>query len=193
MWHRNTGILRPDSSHRGDIVTDCMVDLLAEGGFSAVTLRTLAARVGVTSSALIRWFGSTDQMWEVIAARYGQRWMDLLQDRGRPYRPHPLRPAWATHLLHGLLPGTDDEVVWTRVWLALVEIGRHRTRVGVVIDGVEEDERAWTRWALEESAGPEHVDAVVALVRGLRHTICAPERPIPVRRAHAVLARHLRS
>ena len=73
MWHRNTGILRPDSAHRGDIVTDCMVDLLAEGGFSAVTLRTLAARVGVTSSALIRWFGSTDQMWEVIAARYGQR------------------------------------------------------------------------------------------------------------------------
>jgi AcrR family transcriptional regulator len=78
MYEGYTGITRPFSANREDIATDCMIDLLAEGGRPAVTLRTLADRIGVTPSGLLRWFGSADRMWETIAARYGQRWVDLL-------------------------------------------------------------------------------------------------------------------
>ena len=93
--------------------------------------------------------------------------------------------------MHGLLPGTDDEVVWTRVWLALVEVGRHRDSVGAFIDHIEAEEREVARRLLE-SDDPREVDGVLALVRGLRHAICAPTRPMSVRRAHELLAGRVR-
>ena len=125
MWQYDHGMLRPTSANRGDIVTDCMVEILAEGGSPAVTLRALADRIGVTPSGVLRWFGSTDLMWETMAARYGWRWIALLRNRMRFHRRSPLRPASCRHDVHLLLPWTDEEVIWTRVWLALVEVGRH--------------------------------------------------------------------
>jgi AcrR family transcriptional regulator len=184
-------MLRPVSLNRGDIVTDLVIDLIAEGGAPAVTLRRLADRAGVTSAGLVQWFGTTDRMWQVIAATYGHRWIAFMHDPMRFHRGGPLRPSTATDRLHGLLPGTDEEVIWTRVWLALVEVGRHRPRVGAVIDGIESGERAVITRLFRPEADPMDVDATAAMVRGLRHAICAPETPIPVRRAHLVLARHL--
>ena len=189
MWQYDHGMLRPSSADRGDIVTDCMIELLAEGGFPAVTLRALADRIGVTPSGVLRWFGSTDLMWQAIAARYGDRWIALMWDPTRFYRRSPLRPASCAHEVHGLLPGTDEEVIWTRVWLALVEIGRHSHRVGAVIDGIEAEERGHIERLIGRGGDPLEADAIAALVRGLRHAICAPENSMPVRRAHAVLAR----
>jgi len=182
-------MLRPMSADRGDIVTDCMIEILAEGGCPAVTLRALADPIGVTPSGVLRWFGSNDRMWVIVAARFGRRWIAHLTDPARSYRRSPLRPAMYTGEIHGFLPGTDDEVVWTRVWLALVEVGRHREGVGVVIDEVEADERALIRRLLGPGPDPLAVDAITAMVRGLRHAICAAESPMPVRTAHDVLAR----
>lgn len=176
-------MLRQYSADRGDMVTDCALELLAEGGSPAVTLRSLADRIGASSPGVLSWFGTTDRMWQVIAGHCGQRWIELQQN---PYRAQPLRPPAATDRVHGLLPGTDDEVVWTRVWLALVEVGRHRDSVGAVIGHIETDERHVARRLLLES--DIHEDALLALVRGLRHAICAPTRPLPVRRAHELLA-----
>jgi len=192
MWSSavsDQGMLRPSSVNRGDIVTDLVIDLIAEGGSHAVTLRGLADRVGVTSAGLVQWFGNTDRMWEVMAATYGDRWIAFLQDPMRFRRGGPLLPSTATHRVHGLLPATDEEVIWTRVWLALVEVGRHRHRVGVVIDRVETEECAVIARLLGREPDLMDVDATAAMVRGLRHAICAPELPIPVRRAH--VARHL--
>jgi AcrR family transcriptional regulator len=192
MWSDtpyDQAMLRPASVNRGDIVTDLVIDLLAEGGCPAVTLRALADRVGVTSAGLLHWFGTSDLMWETMAATYGHRWIAFLQDPMRCHRGGPLRPSTATDRLHGFLPGTDEEVIWTRVWLAFVEVGRYRHRVGAVIDRVEAEERVLIARLLGRGSDPLAADAIAALVRGLRHAICAPETPIPVRRAHAVLAR----
>jgi len=193
MWHHDDAMLRSLSVDRRDIVTDCMIELLAEGGFPAVTLRALAHRIGVTPSGVLWWFGSIDLMWEAIAARYGWRWIAFLRDPARFHRRSPLRPASCTHAVHGLLPGTDEEVVWTRVWLALVEVGRHTQRVGAVIDMIEAEERALVACLLGPGSDPLTIEMVTALVRGLRHAICAPESPMPIRTAHAVLARQLRA
>ena len=192
MWPYDHGMLRTSSADRGDIVTDCMIEILAEGGCPAVTLRTLrtlADRIGVTPSGVLRWFGTTDRMWVIVAVRFGRRWIAFLTDRGRFHRRSPLRPAGCADDVHGFLPGTDDEVVWTRVWLALVEVGRHSEGVGEVIDQIEAEERALIRQMLGRGADPLAVDMITATVRGLRHAICAPESPLSVRTAHAVLAR----
>lgn len=181
-------MLRLSSADRGDMVTDCALELLAEGGSPAVTLRSLADRIGASSPGVLSWFGTTDRMWQVIAGRYGQRWIELQQS---PFRAQPLRPPGASARVHGLLPGTDDEVVWTRVWLALVEVGRHRDSVGAVIGHIEADELHVARRLLGSDIH-EEPDGVLALVRGLRHAICAPTRPMPVRRAHELLAQCVR-
>ena len=193
MWPYDRGMLRTSSADRGDIVTDCMIEILAEGGCPAVTLRSLADRIGVTPSGVLRWFGTTDRMWAIVAVLFGRRWIAFLSDRGRFHRPSPLRPVGCADDVHGFLPGTDDEVVWTRVWLALVEVGRHRETVGWVIDQIEAEERALIRHLLGREVDPLAVDAITATVRGLRHAICAPESPLPVRTAHAVLARQCRA
>ena len=79
------------------------------------------------------------------------------------------------------------------MWLALVEVGRHSEGVGAVIDQIEAEERALIRRLLGQGGDPLAVDAITATVRGLRHAICAPESPLSVRTAHAVLARQCRA
>ena len=185
-------MLRLDSADRADMVTDAALELMAEGGSTAVTLRSLAERIGASSPGVLSWFGSTDRMWQVIAVRCGQRWMGLLGDWGRR---ESLTRARLSNDLHLLLPVSDDEVIWTRAWLGLVEVGRHRHGVGALMAMFEADERAWVGRqlrAVDAACGPDSIDAVVALVRGLRHAICAPTHPMPVRRAHEVLAKWLR-
>ena len=76
---------------------------------------------------------------------------------------------------------------------ALVEVGRHTQRVGSVIDMIEAEERALVARLLGQENDPLTIEMVTALVRGLRHAICAPESPMPVRTAHAVRARQLRA
>lgn len=193
MWPYDHGMLRPMSADRGDIVADCMVEMLAEGGYPAVTLRRLADRIGVTPSGVLRWFGSNERMWVIVAARLGWRWIAHVGDQTRFRWPAPLRPADCTDDVHGYLPGTDDEVVWTRVWLALVEVGRHIEGVGVTIDEVDARECTLIARMLGPGSDPVAVDSIIAVVRGLRHAICSSERPMPVRAAHVVLARQLRA
>ena len=131
----------PSSADRGDIVTDCTIEILAEGGFQAVTLRALADRIGVTPSASCDGSGARDLMWEAVAVALRRPLDRAHAGPSRFHRRSPLRPASCAHDVHGLLPGTDEEVIWTRVWLALVEVGRHSHRVGAVIDQIEAEER----------------------------------------------------
>ena len=105
MWPYDHGMLRPSSADRGDIVTDCMIALLAEGGCPAVTLRALADRVGVTPSGVLRWFGTTDRMWVIVAVLFGRRWIAFLSDRGRFHRRSPHRPAGSRTTSTGSCPG----------------------------------------------------------------------------------------
>ena len=106
-------------------MTDTAIPLIIESGCAAVTLRALADRMRITPSGVLRWFDSTARMGRVIAARYGQRWIQWILKRGRETlatrrgtRGHPMRCCrsprrrWAG-------PG---------VWLALLEEARRRTR-----------------------------------------------------------------
>ncbi|MGH3335119.1 MAG: hypothetical protein ACRDOZ_04800 [Nocardioides sp.] len=99
-------------------------------------------------------------------------------------------PAGELQARRALAPAGDGRRgIWTRVWLALVEVGRHCHRVGAVIDLIEAEERALIVRMLGRGGDPLEAEAVAAMVRELRHAICAPETPMSVRMAHAVLAR----
>jgi AcrR family transcriptional regulator len=131
-------MLRPDAADRGELVTDMAIELIADGGVEAVTLRSLAQRIRATPSGVLRWFDSSAHMWGRIVAAFGRRWEHWLADRARP---DPRREPFEDVRVNAMLPFTDEEARWTRVWLALVEAGRSRPDLAPRIAPVEARER----------------------------------------------------
>ena len=122
-------MLRPDSPSRRDIVTDFAIALIADEGVGALTVRALARRIRVTPAGLQHWSGPRREMLVLITATFGQRWQQWMWRR--QFRDGAL----------ALLPTTSDEVVWTRVWLGLQDLGRTESAVGEVISANRAHER----------------------------------------------------
>jgi hypothetical protein len=143
---------------------------------------------------VLGWFVDSADMWRVIVSRFGNRWCGWLDSRARPDPARdPLDPA----RLSSLLPLTPQELGWTRVWLALVELGRTRPHLAHRIAWVEQRERELAARMLAQAlsadsraVGP-HVDSTVALVWGLRHAVCAPVEAMPLECAHELLDAHV--
>ena len=104
------------------MITDIAIGIIAESGMGAVTLRSLAQRIGVTPPALLHWFGNRDHVLMIIASTFSLRWRQWVMRR------------MYEHDLCALLPATDEEVAWTRVWLSLGELGRHHEEVGLWVE-----------------------------------------------------------
>ncbi len=62
-------------------------DLLAEGGPDAVTVRAIAARVGVTHAALYRHIPSVETLLDELAAAYLDRFVSTRDDGAHPTVP----------------------------------------------------------------------------------------------------------
>jgi AcrR family transcriptional regulator len=179
--------MRPTSGHYGEIVTDKAIPLIAEGGCAAVTLRSLADLMRMTPPGVRRWFGSTEEMWVRIAACSGRRWIQWLGDLRRE---DPLRAPMSPQRPQALLPLDAGEVPWVRVWLALLELGRQRPAVGDVL-GVFEAKEVGMAHRLAAGLSEDATLLLVALVRGLRHSVCAGGDPLPLASAHRLLTDHL--
>jgi AcrR family transcriptional regulator len=180
--------MRHLSLNRGDIATDGAIRLMARGGASAVTLRALADEFNCTPQAVRQWFGGTDPMWQQVTTRFGHRWVSALTDNFRidpgRSRTWPLRP-------HHLLPFDAEDVAATRAWLAMTQLGRDDEAIGRVLAAWEESEAEVILDYAEQldlDLATINVDALVAVVRGLRHAVCATERPMALARAHSVLS-----
>src|SRR5690349_5746113 len=65
---------------KADLATNVAIPLVAEGGWGALTLRSMASAANVTPQAIAAWFPSATAMRVAIAGRYGQRW---IRHRGR--------------------------------------------------------------------------------------------------------------
>lgn len=82
------------------------IELIADGGVEAVTLRSLAQRIRATPSGVLRWFDSSAHMWGRIVAAFGRRWEHWLADRARP---DPRREPFEDVRVNAMLPFTDEE------------------------------------------------------------------------------------
>ena len=199
-------MFRGASPAKADRATDLAIPLLAEGGWSAVTLRTVAAAANVTPQAIAAWFPSITAMRTAIAERYGDRW--IAERRAvagrrliRTARPADVDSARSQVAL-ALLPGAWSEEVFDGVWLTVSEAGRWDEAIGSVVAEVQERERDLVAAFLEERLRDlpsfpdgmgedrfeQHVDIVLALVRGLRVARAAPRGRMDGDRAAAVLA-----
>jgi AcrR family transcriptional regulator len=181
------------SPAKADLATDLAIPLLAQGGWSALTLRNMARAGNVTPPAIAAWFPSAHHMRAAIARRYGERW---LRERGYVARKRLWWPGLdepsdqpAVGLPEGalpraalaLLPATWLDTVFDGVWLTLVEAGRWDEEIASSVATVMDAERQLVAELLGGTPGlgqaplEQDVDLVLATVRGLRAS-CAGQR-----------------
>ena len=189
------------SPAKAEMATDLAIPLVAEGGWSALTLRNVAAAANVTPQAIAAWFPPVTAMRVAIAERYGARWIQerravarrrmLLSGRAgtRDVRAY----ARTAQVTLALLPETWLERVFDGVWLTVVEAGRWDDRIGSSVSAVEEAEHRLVTDLLVEAGATDRarteqeVDLVLAVVRGLRRALIAPGDGMSVDRAAEVL------
>jgi AcrR family transcriptional regulator len=177
------------SPAKADLATDLAIPLMAQGGWSALTLRNMAREGNVTPQAIAAWFPSVHAMRVAIARRYGERWLREREylARGRSWWPEGSGPTAlpAVGLPDGvlpraalaLLPATWLEVVFDGVWLSVVEAGRWDEEISSSVAAVLDAERTLVAELLGGSPGlgqaplEQDVDLVLSIVRGLRATL----------------------
>ena len=187
-------IMRPQSFHRGENCADVAVPLIAAGGCRAVSAGVLAGPLGVTPAAVLKWFGSTSRMWEQLADAIGRRWYSYLDAASR-LRPEdvpavPFADLELTEAVTLFLPLTQDEIEWTRVWLSMLEHGRHQELVGGRLAQWEAQEMEALHRATT-CRDTATLTATLAVVRGLRQMTAATHAPLTLDAAHDLLRRHV--
>ena len=174
-------LLRPDSLDSGDILTDCVMALLAEAGATGLTMRRLAERRGSSVGAITNRWGTRGRILHVAVNRFRHRWNDLMGGL-----------SWSEGVL-ALLPATDEEVEDCQVWSAFCELARTDATVAECVADQRSEERALVRALVRRKSHDDVVpDLLVALVDGLRLALCSPE-PMPVDRARQLLDAYLGS
>lgn len=196
LFARDSSIMRPGSFNRAENCADVAIPLIAAGGCRAVSVGVLARSFGVTPAATAKWFGTTEQMWQKVSEAIAYRWIVHTTASGRR------RPAFAAYGvdvsdddrlredLRLFLPLDQDEIEWTRVWLSLLEHGRHHELTGAVMGNWEKQERELVN-RLTMCRSVHALNETLVVVRGLRQLVAATHDPLALETAHAMLQDHV--
>lgn len=179
-------IMRPDSFHRGENCADVALAMIAADGCRAISAGTLANALGVTPPAVLKWFGSTALMWEQLTDVIARRWCAYLGRESRLQR----RDLDVFQTVSLFLPLDPDEIEWTRVWLSMLELGRHQDLVGGRLALWEAQEMEVLYGATMCRDVPT-LTATLVLVRGLRQMVASTHAPLDLALAHQFLRRHV--
>lgn len=172
--------VKPWSLDDADLLGDAAFDLIAEAGHGALTLRAVAKRMGISQSWLSDRFHNRARMLAIAAGVIGERWATWVGARSRYLG------------IAAFLPDTDEGVVATRVWLALLELARVEEQTAWQVAHVRREERSVLRHLLGATASAARLDELTALVDGLRTAIADPIDPLRPRRARALLEQRAR-
>ena len=177
LFEEDSWFVKPWSLDDADLLGDAAFDLVADAGHGALTLRAVARRMGISQSWLSDRFDNRARMLAIATGVIGERWVTWISARSRYLG------------IAAFLPDTDEGVVATRVWLALVELGRVEEQTGWRVAQVRSDERSLWRLLLGASTSDQLLDELVALTDGLRAAIADPVGPLRPRRARDLLER----
>jgi AcrR family transcriptional regulator len=87
------------------ISRDQIVAAALEGNLDTVTMRELAARLGVTHGALYRWVAGRDALFDMISEVMVERILAAGDQGGRQWRPRLARLGWSMHDEFLAVPG----------------------------------------------------------------------------------------
>jgi AcrR family transcriptional regulator len=169
-----------EASSRTATVVTAINHVLATQGAGGLTMRTIGKVSGVNPASLAHHYGNREHMLRVAAARTGEARLQDMDAR-----------RWDEGVL-AFLPGTADDIVSTRVWLGWVEIWRSDDTIAHTMREHLANERALLAKSIDYRLAREGLDALFAVIEGLRVAVCLPTRPLPLPRARQILENYLR-
>jgi AcrR family transcriptional regulator len=101
---------RPQPGRPPQISRDQIVAAALRGNLDTLTMRELAARLGVTHGALYRWVSSSDALFDMISEVMVERILPAGTPDGAAWRPWLGRLAWAMHDEFLAVPGYASRV-----------------------------------------------------------------------------------
>ncbi len=163
--------------------------ILLDRGIESLTLRGLAADAGMGPPSVVQRFDNRHRLVHLLAQLAGGAWLAELAERIRGEG------------VLAFLPGSEDSLEHTRVWLSWCELARSCSVKGTVAN-VWAEERDLLAQAVADDPAPvclrgsdpgevDALDRLLALIHGLREATCASDAPMPVERARRLLEAHL--
>jgi AcrR family transcriptional regulator len=101
---------RPQPGRPPQISREQIVAAALRGNLDTLTMRELAARLGVTHGALYRWVSSSDELFDMISEVMVERILPAGLPSRRTWRPWLGRLAWAMHDEFLAVPGYASRV-----------------------------------------------------------------------------------
>ncbi len=172
-----------DGRSCAEAVAHAANSVILEGGVTALSLRTIGRASGVSPASLTHHFGGRERLLKICASLTARHLREDLISRSY------------TEGIAAFLPDDHPESLReARVWLAWCELGRSSAAVEPAVTEHRDEERHLLA-ACEGGRGLDHrlerdgLDAVAAVVQGLRIAVCAPFEPLDLPRARTVLTR----
>jgi AcrR family transcriptional regulator len=101
---------RPQPGRKPQISREQIVAAALQGNLDTLTMRELAARLGVTHGALYRWVSSSDALFDMISEVMVERILPVGKPDGTAWRPWLACLAWAMHDEFLAVPGYATRV-----------------------------------------------------------------------------------
>jgi AcrR family transcriptional regulator len=165
-----------DPVTRGDEVVAAVHQLIADGGVSAVTYRSVGAAVGIAASSLHDNYPDRAHLFKVATYRLA-RSRALYFDARVPVDG-----------LAAMVPTSETDLRQARVWLALRAFARTQPLVAVEFDQARSTELHVIALALERRPADPVCSAILCLLEGLESARTTGEQPMSHETAQAVLA-----
>ncbi len=151
------------------MISDHAFELILADGVPAVSLATIARRIGVSRQAVSQWVaGRREALMSLVASTYASRWAQWVEER-------------ITH--HGalaLLPTDTEQVSWVRLRLALEEDQRAAPHPAPGFTELRTLERALLQAvhpALAAAGAQGRTDLLLTVLAGLRTALCDLAEP----------------
>jgi len=164
-----------DTADRADAVAAAVARIIAGRGVAALTVRAIGAEAGISPASLLQHLGSKQHVLQISGHLWVRAWAQQRASR-----------SWVEGTA-AFLPPTEDDLNEARVWCGLHEIGRTHPGVGLALCRDAEVERALLDRVTGEVHTGDGLDALLALVHGLRLAVCALEEPMALSHAVALL------
>jgi AcrR family transcriptional regulator len=170
-----------DTRNRAGTLVAAVNEILATDGIPGLSLRKVAHVSRVSTGSIIHHLGDKARLLSLGAGLTAQALHHRISLQ-----------TWEIGAL-AFLPGSGDEIVDLRVWLAWVELGRSDPGIELYVTRAEQEERALLAETLGYVLSRDDLDLVAAVIDGLRTRVCAPSRPMSPRKARELLSTLLKT
>jgi len=164
-----------DTDSRAGTLVRAVNDILIESGPAGLTIRHISHVSGVSPSSIYGQMGSREHLLRVAAGWTGRARIDSL------------RLEASTEGVLAFVPRHEEEVLQARTWLGWLEMWRSEDFLERWISESRDSELGLLAKVTDYQLQRQGLDALLALIDGLRIAVCAPSQPMRTDQARDIL------